>query len=58
VVSTGQATEVGKIAKLSTEGKKLRTPLEEKVAHFGKMIIYLALIIFTLIIGIGYLRGS
>ena len=57
VVSTGQGTEVGKIARLSIEGEVLRTPLEEKVAHFGRMIIYLALIVFILIIGIGYLRG-
>jgi len=57
VVTTGQKTEVGKISKLSAEGKKLLTPLEEKVAHFGKMIIYLAIIVFILIIGIGSLRG-
>ncbi|MFA6236090.1 MAG: HAD-IC family P-type ATPase [Bacteriovorax sp.] len=57
VVSTGQGTEVGKIAKLSSEGEELRTPLEEKVAQFGRMIIYLALMVFVLIIGVGFLRG-
>lgn len=57
VVSTGQDTEVGKIAKLSSEGENFRTPLEEKVAHFGRMIIYLALMVFVLIIGVGFLRG-
>ncbi|WPU66571.1 cation-translocating P-type ATPase [Peredibacter starrii] len=57
VVATGQNTEVGKIAKLTNEKQNLLTPLENKISHFGRTIIYLAAVVFFLIVGIGILRG-
>lgn len=57
VTATGQNTEVGKIARLATEKTEPPTPLEQKVAQFGKMIIYLAAILFPLIIAVGLWRG-
>lgn len=57
VTTTGPRTEVGKVARLATEGKEPATPLERKVAQFGKMIIFAACGVFLLILGVGWLRG-
>jgi len=57
VTTTGQRTELGKVARLATEETEPPTPLERKVAQFGKMIIFAACGIFLLIVGVGWWRG-
>ncbi len=57
VVSTGLATEIGHIAALAEGAKEQKTPLERRISQFGQYIIYGAAGMFTLVIGIGLLRG-
>jgi Ca2+-transporting ATPase len=57
VVETADRSEVGKIAKLTREGKEPPTPLEEKVAVFGHRIILMAAIVFIVIFLLGLWRG-
>jgi magnesium-transporting ATPase (P-type) len=57
VVATGLATEVGHIAALSESAVEEPTPLEQRIASFGRAIIGLAAVIFALVIGLGWLRG-
>ncbi|NJM10207.1 MAG: HAD-IC family P-type ATPase, partial [Bdellovibrionaceae bacterium] len=57
VTATGPRTEVGKVARLTTEEKEPPTPLERKVAQFGRMIIFAACGVFLLILGLGWWRG-
>jgi magnesium-transporting ATPase (P-type) len=57
VVATGLATEVGKIAQLTAAATEPRTPLERRLAQFGGGVSVAALVIFTLVIVVGLLRG-
>lgn len=57
VVATGLATEVGKIAQMTAEAHEPRTPLERRLAQFGRGVSVAALVIFTLVIVVGLLRG-
>ncbi len=57
VVSTGLATEIGHIAALAEGAKEQKTPLERRISQFGRYIIYGAVGMFALVIGIGLLRG-
>ncbi|GAB3550457.1 cation-translocating P-type ATPase [Noviherbaspirillum agri] len=58
VVATSMATELGKIAKLLDSGEALRTPLQKRLAAFGKRlgiaVIAICLIVFT----VGLMRGE
>ncbi|RBP38179.1 Ca2+-transporting ATPase [Roseimicrobium gellanilyticum] len=57
VTSTGQATEVGKIASLTLQAKDPKTPLEQRLAQFGKWLTAGAVVLFLAILITGYLRG-
>ncbi|MFP5387612.1 MAG: HAD-IC family P-type ATPase, partial [Bacteriovoracia bacterium] len=57
VVATGEKSEVGKIARLTSVEKEIKTPLEAKVAQFGRLIIVLAAVVFVLIVVVGTLQG-
>ena len=58
VVATGMETELGRIAQLMTEASEgERTPLQDKLDHFGKILIVVALGIVALVFGLGVLRG-
>jgi Ca2+-transporting ATPase len=57
VVATGLATEIGHIATLAETAKEPPTPLELRIARFGRVIIYAAAVLFLSINAIGYLRG-
>ena len=57
VIATGETAEVGKIALLTSSEEEIRTPLEYKVAQFGRVIIYFALMVFILIVAAGTWRG-
>jgi P-type Ca2+ transporter type 2C len=57
VTSTGTHTEIGRIARLADDAHSAPTPLEARVAHFGRLVIYAAVGIFALVLGVGYLDG-
>ena len=57
VVATGQGTEVGNIASLTTSAEDPSTPLELRIAQFGRYLVAAAIAMFAVVIGVGYLRG-
>jgi len=58
VVATGMATEFGKIARLTSEVKPTRTPLQKKLAVLGKKLGILSIAISALVAIVGYLFGK
>jgi Ca2+-transporting ATPase len=57
VVATGPATEIGHIAALAEGAPATKTPLERRVAQFGRYVIVAAAAMFVLINAIGLARG-
>jgi len=57
VVATGLATEIGHIATLAGAADKQETPLERRIAQFGRYIMIAAGGLFVAVNVIGYLRG-
>ncbi|OFZ15685.1 MAG: haloacid dehalogenase [Bdellovibrionales bacterium RBG_16_40_8] len=57
IVTTGASSEIGKIANLATTTIQPKTQLELRIQQFGRYLIFAALIVFSLVIGIGLLRG-
>src|SRR5690349_3351325 len=58
VVSTGTATELGKIGRLVATSTKERSPLEIQLAQLGRQLVYLVLIIAAIVMVTGWLRGD
>ena len=58
VVSTGIKTELGKIAKMIREIPEEKTPLQQKLAHFGKFLGIAVLILCFLIFFLGIILGE
>ncbi|ADV46127.1 HAD-IC family P-type ATPase [Nitratifractor salsuginis] len=58
VVATGMATEFGKIARLTSEVKQTKTPLQKKLAVLGKKLGILSVAISVLVAIVGYLFGK
>ncbi|NUM87737.1 MAG: HAD-IC family P-type ATPase [Bdellovibrionales bacterium] len=57
VVASGMGNEIGKIARMATQGSRQKTRLELKVQEFGRTIALAAVALFGLVIGVGLLRG-
>lgn len=57
VVETGMNTEIGKIAGMLQQDE-VRTPLQIRMADFGKKLSYLIFIICLVLFGVGLLRGE
>ncbi|MBL0340706.1 MAG: cation-translocating P-type ATPase [Bacteroidetes bacterium] len=57
VVATGMQTEIGKIAGLLDE-EDTYTPLQKRMADFGRKLSYIVLVICLIIFGIGLLNGE
>ncbi len=57
VVSTGMATEIGRIAKLIKETKAEPTPLQNKLSSLSKMLGVLVILIALIVFGAGVLYG-
>lgn len=57
VVGTGMNTVMGQIASLMAGTKKTTTPLENKLAELGKILIILALALTALVVVAGVYRG-
>jgi Ca2+-transporting ATPase len=58
VVATGAQTEIGRIAALLSSAEQLRTPLQQRLAGFGRRLAIAALVICALIFVIGLLNGQ
>jgi Ca2+-transporting ATPase len=58
VAATGMATELGRIATLIQSAKEGQTPLQRRLAHFGKRLALAALGICTIVFVAGMLRGE
>ncbi|WP_373895966.1 cation-translocating P-type ATPase [Virgibacillus natechei] len=57
VVGTGMNTVMGQIASLMVSTKKMSTPLENKLAELGKILIVVALVLTALVVGVGVFQG-
>ncbi len=58
VTKVGMDTQIGKIATMINEQKEEKTPLQEKLAGFGKMLGIIVVIISIIIFILGFLRGE
>jgi Ca2+-transporting ATPase len=58
VVNTGMSTEIGRIADLIKQAIPEPTPLQQKLAEFGKYLGTLAILVCALIFILGWLRGE
>src|SRR5450759_1572603 len=58
VVATGMDSELGKIAALLSDDTETRTPLQQRLASFGKRLAIAVLAICVLVFLIGVLRGE
>ena len=55
VVATGMSTEIGAIAKMLQQPEEV-TPLQKRMADFGRKLSYLVILICVLFFVVGYLR--
>jgi len=58
VTGTGMDTELGRIAAMIQEQEEGKTPLQKRLAHFGKRISIAILIICAVVFAGGLLRGE
>ncbi|MEQ1634846.1 MAG: HAD-IC family P-type ATPase, partial [Planctomycetota bacterium] len=57
-IATGMATELGRIATLLNEGESTRTPLQVRLASFGRRLSAIVLAIALLVFVVGAVRGE
>jgi len=55
---TGMQTELGQIATLLSETEDEATPLTEKIEHLGKVLVFVALGLISIVAVMGLLRGE
>jgi P-type Ca2+ transporter type 2C len=58
VVATGHATELGKIADMIQGEEGVMTPLQKRLAVFGRNLALIVLVICAIVFGMGMLRGG
>jgi Ca2+-transporting ATPase len=58
VVATGMNSELGKIAALLSEDSETKTPMQKRLARFGKLLALAALAICALVFIVAVLRGE
>jgi len=57
VTATGIHTEVGGIARLTEDAPEPKTPLELRIAQFGRYLVVAALVLFGIVMALGLVRG-
>ncbi|MDP1900377.1 MAG: HAD-IC family P-type ATPase [Rubrivivax sp.] len=57
VTATGTHTEVGGIARMTEGAQEPKTPLELRIAQFGRYLVAAALLLFVVVVALGLLRG-
>jgi len=57
VVATGVHTEVGRIASLTERAVEPTTPLEQRLAAFGRALVVAAVVLFLVVLALGLARG-
>ncbi len=58
VVATGQQTEMGRIAELLSSEPKVKTPLQQRLARFGRYLALAVLAICAIVFTAGLLQGQ
>ena len=58
VVATGMETELGRIAALLGAEGDVKTPLQKRLARFGRLLAIVILVICAIMFAIGMLRGE
>ncbi|MCC7460936.1 MAG: cation-translocating P-type ATPase [Gammaproteobacteria bacterium] len=58
VVATGMRTEFGRIARLLGEAHAMPTPLQQRLAAFGRRLALLVLLVCAIVFASGLLRGE
>ncbi|MCB2106090.1 MAG: cation-translocating P-type ATPase [Rhodobacteraceae bacterium] len=58
VVATGMATEIGRIAGLLVQAVETRTPMQVKLARFGRVLAIAIIVICAVILVLGLARGE
>jgi Ca2+-transporting ATPase len=56
VVATGMRSELGRLALLTAGAPRVRTPLEQRLDRLGRGLLFFALAVFALIVGLGMWR--
>jgi Ca2+-transporting ATPase len=58
VIATGFETEIGRIAQMLSADRDQRTPLQQRLAVFGRRLALIVLAICTLVFAMGVMRGG
>lgn len=58
VVATGLATEIGKVAVLTSGAAPHETPLEGQLRGFGRSLAAVSVVLFGVVLGLGLWRGG
>ncbi|WP_039944313.1 calcium-translocating P-type ATPase, SERCA-type [Thermicanus aegyptius] len=58
VVATGMETEMGKIAGLLHHAEETKTPLQYRLEQMGKVLVWLAIALTILVMGLGIWNGN